>query len=412
MILKSRGKDYEAFAFEMPPIPRPSQWGSAVSYSGRNVVTSEAAGLPAFLRAVRLLSETTSQQPLRLYREVGEDREVVTGTPQVKLLRRPNDEMTGSQVWEFAVASMVCAGKFMAIKVKVRGEVKALFPLDPRLVGIKVEDGKLVFKVRSSATSAEVKTFTREDILYIPGILLDSPLIGVSVIENFRHSLGTYLDRQEFESRYLKNDAGVGVVLKHAGNVLPDQREEIRAGFEARQQGAGNAGRPAVIWGGWEIDRLPISARDAQFVESAALSVREIARMTGVPAGLLDDPDAPGNIAPEHENMRFLTYGLAPWQTRIEQGLRADPDILKDDDLCVEFDNRELLRPDLRTRMEAAHRARQAGIATANELRPDFGLSGDHPDGNVLLATPVGGAPNTPAADGSAEPDTDDTPTE
>lgn len=406
MILRTGGRDYEAsYAFEMPPIPRPSQFGSAVSYSGRYIVPSEVAGLPAFMRAVRLLSETTAQQPLRLYNESDKEKTAITGTPESKLLRRPNEEMTGFQVWEYAVACLVCAGKFLGLKVKQGGRVRAIFPLDPRMVTIKVEDGEIKFHVRTSSTSTKVKVYTRDEVLYIPGILLDSPVIGVSVVEAFRHSLGTYLDRQEFEARYVKNDAAAGVVLSHEGNVTPQQREEIRAGFESRQAGPSNAGRPAVIWGGWSAERLPISARDAQFVESAALSVREIGRMTGVPAGLLDDPDAAGNLAPEHENMRFLTYGLAPWQTRIEQGLRADPDLLTDEGLCVEFDNRELLRPDLKTRMDAAHSARQAGIATANELRPDFGLPGNHPDGDVLLATPVGGAPNTPASGGAKPPE-------
>lgn len=391
MILATPAGDRETFSFDMPPIPPHSLMHGGISYSGRAVDGSSAAGLPAFLRAVRLLSETIAMLPLRTYQ--GEGAEKVE-TP-AGVLRRPNDEMSAFAVWEYAVASMVLSGNFFAMKVKVRGQVKALYPLDPRNVAVKVDGGRIAFKVRKGKDTV---TYTRDDVLFIPGILLDSPVVGVSIVDNFRHSLGTYLDRQEFESRYLKNDAAVGVVLKHAGNVLPEQREEIRAGFESRHAGQGSAGRPAVLWGGWEMERLPISARDAQFVESSAMSVREVARMTGVPAGLLDDPDAPGGIAPEHENMRFQTYGVGPWQTRIEQGLAADPDMLPSG-TCAEFDNRELLRADLKTRMEAAHSARQAGIATANELRPDFGLSPDHPDGDVLLATPVGGAPNTPAGE-------------
>lgn len=390
MILATPSGDRETFSFEMPPIP-PHSMAGGVSYSGRVVDPPVAAGLPAFLRAIRLLSETTAQQPLRAYKGEGAERTQIA--PGV--LRTPNEDMSAFQVWCYAVTSLLLSGNFFALKVKVRGRVAALYPLDPRNVRVKVKGGKLRFIVKSGATTTE---YGRDEILFIPGITLDSPIIGASIVDVFRQSLGTYLDRQEFESRYLRNDASVGVVLKHQGNVLPEQREAIRAGFEARHTGAGNSGRPAVLWGGWEIDRLPVSARDAQFVESAAMSVREIARMTGVPASLLGDPDAPGGIAPEHENMFFLTYGVGPWQTRIEQGLSTDPDLL-DADVFAEFDNRELLRADLKTRMEAAHSARQAGIATANELRPDFGLSPDHPDGDVLLATPVGGAPNVPAGE-------------
>ena len=46
------------------PIPRPSQWGSTISYAGERISLGSATGLPAFLRGVRLISETAAGLPL------------------------------------------------------------------------------------------------------------------------------------------------------------------------------------------------------------------------------------------------------------------------------------------------------------------------------------------------------------
>lgn len=378
------------------PIPRHGQYGNNWSYAGRRVSWHEAVGLPAFMRGVRLIAETTAMMPFSVHAGHGSNMRPVDAR-QLAVLRRPNPDMAPFQVWSFAVASMLRGGAYLR-KVKTRRGIEALYPIPPRIVTPKIVNGRLEFHVRAKQTGA-TEILTRADVLYIPGILVDDPIIGASVVEAFRHGIGTALARQEFEGRYLANDGTPGVVLKNQGNPDELQRQAIRDSYEAKHQGPRNAGRPALLWGGWDIDKIAVSLEDAQFIESQAFQVQDVARMLGIPSGFLGDPQAPGSDDPERENMRFLQFGLAPWMTRLEQGLALDPDLFPNPELQVELDPSHLLRADTRTLVEAAHRARQAGVATANELRPHmpFNLTGDHPDGDVLLATPVGGAPNEPA---------------
>lgn len=395
MILKTPYGDREMFgAFDSSvPIPRPSQWGGAVSYSGKRVTLDEAVGLPAFMRAIRLLCETSAGMPMLVSQGQGSEREVQPEAEQLAVLRRPNPDMTPFQVWSFAYASALRGNAFFW-KVKVRGKVKALYPLMPDLTTVKRKEGEIVYEIRQRPQGPVTKTVTKEDIIHIPGIVLNDPAIGVSLVTAHRHGIGASLARQEFEGRFLANDGQPGVVLKHPDNQTSEQRREVRDSFESRHGGYAQAGRPAMMWGGWSIDRLAVSLEDAQFIQAQRFSVQEIARMTGVPSGMLDEPPQKSvATTPEMENTRFLNYGLMPWQARLGQGLAADTDLFPEPIWNVEHDHTELLKPDMKSRFESHRLARQAGIKTPNEIRKAEGLE-ELPEGDVLQETPVGGAPN------------------
>lgn len=395
MILKTARGDREMFAaFDSSvPIPRPGMHGGAVSYGGRRVGLDEAAGLPAFLRGVRLLAETVAMMPFAASHR---------GRPRPEaaaVLRRPLEGVSAFTVWSYAVASMVRGNAYLW-KIPVRGRVVGLQPVDPALVTPDYTGASPAFKIRERENGPVWRTVGRDRLIHIPGVLLTDPFVGVSVIEAHRNGLGAQLDRQEFEARYLANDGSPGVVLKNAGNTTPQQRAELRDSFESRHAGPSRAGRPAFLWGGWDIDRVGVSLSDAQFLETSRFQVQDVARMLGVPSGLLGEPSATTPEQVEQENARFLTYGLAPWMTRLEQGLLADPMLFDGPDWDLQLDAARLLRADDKTRFDGYRLARQGGWITANEIRA---LEGREPveGGDEIQETPVGGAPNT-----SAEADT------
>lgn len=406
MFLKTQYGYREMFsaAFDSSvPIPRPSQWGGSMSYSGKRVTYAEAVGLPAFHRAVRLICETSASMPIMLSRGQGGEAEPQPEAQQAEVLRRPNPDMTAFQVWSYVYACMI-RGNAVLWKVKVRGQVKYLYPLRPDLVTIKRQGGEVIFEIRKQPMGPVDRTVTTEDVIHIPGCLLDDPVIGVSLVTLHRNTLGTAMGRQEFEGRYLANDGQPGIVLKHTEFPTPDQRKEMRDSFESRHGGVGNAGRPAMMWGGWDIDRIAVSLEDAEFIAGARYMVQDIARMTGVPSGLLDEPPIKSvATTPVNENMRFSTYGLGPWQTRLGQGLAADTDLFPEFDWNVRHDHSELLKPDIKTLNESDRTSRQGGWITANEIRKQRGLP-ERADGDTLQETPVGGAPNSEASTEPTEP--------
>lgn len=400
MILKTSRGNRELFAaFDSSvPIPRPSMHGGAVSYGGRRVSLEDASGLPAFMRAVRLISETVAMMPFVAAWQ-GRPRPEAAG-----VLRRPLDGVSPFTVWSYTVAAMLRGNAYLW-KIPVRGRVVGLQPIDPCLVEPDYDDGEPRFKIRRRENGPVWMNAGTSRVIHLPGILLGHPFVGVSVIEAHRNGLGAYLDRQEFEARYLANDGSPGVVLKNPSNTTAQQRAELRESFEARHGGPSRAGRPAFLWGGWDIDRVGVSLSDAQFIETSRFQVQEVGRMLGVPSGLLGEPSSTNIEAVAEENTRFLTYGLAPWMTRLEQGLLADPDLFDGPDWDLQLDPGRLLRADDKTRFDGYRLARQGGWITANEIRA---LEGREPveGGDEIQKTPVGGAPN------AGQPDPTETPTE
>jgi HK97 family phage portal protein len=401
LILRTKGGQRAQFAaFDSSvPIPRPSQWGGSLSYAGQRVTYESAVGLPAFLRGVRLICETSAGFPIRNFRE-GQDGSR-RPMPVQPYLRRPNINQSPFQAWSYVFASMLRGNAYIwKVKVGRAKTIKQLYPLNPVLVTPKYEGDRPTFEIRERPLGPVVKTVGADTIIHIPGVLVEDPFVGESVVVAHRHGIGTALARQEFEGRYLANDGSPGVVLHHEGHPTEEQRTAIRAGYEAKHAGPSNAGRVGLMWGGWSIDKTAVSLEDAQFIESQQFTVQDIGRMLGVPAGLLGDPNAPGSDTPEQENMRFLTYGLRPWTERVEQGLANDPDLFPEPDWQVEFDPSRLLMADIQTRWDAYRLGRQGGWITANEIRAKEGLEA-RPDGDEIQVTPVGGAAN-PTQDGGS----------
>lgn len=368
----------------------PSPAGAA-----RAVGLRSAAGIPAFLRAVRILSQTTGVMPLRTVEVDGMAQVPRPDAPQWSLLHdRPivDQPVAPFHVWSYVVVCMIAAGGGVLQKLKGRGRLIGLEPIPPARYGgrPKIKNGELVVELQNPR-----KTLTRDEIIYVPGVLLDDPYIGVSLIESCRRAIANPLARQQFEGDYLANDGGITTVLSHDGEKTPQQRREIRRGFMRTHT---RPGVPALVWGGWKMEKVELSLVDAQFIEAQNFTVGDIGRMTGVPGRKLGDPNAP-ETDPQREDLDLLMYGLLPWIIPLEQSLRADDDLFPDKSLQPKFFTDVLLRADMKTRFESYLRARQAGWLMANEIRREEGRE-DHPDGDTLQATPVGGAPNPPADPG------------
>ena len=251
------------------PIPRPSQWGATLSNAGERVTFSGAAGLPAFMRGIRLISETAAGLPFTVYRGYGDDRKPQPKASQLAVLRRPNpDASSAFAVWQYVFMSLVCGNAYLW-KLKTGGKLKYLYPVNPRCVTPKYDGDQPQFELRDREYGPVVKTVGKSEIIHIPGILLEDPYIGVSVVQAHRNGIGVEIGRERFEGRYITNDTNVGVVLTHKGpgSPSPEQRNELRESFEARHRG--HPGRPALMWGGWDLaGGPPVTMADAQFIES------------------------------------------------------------------------------------------------------------------------------------------------
>ena len=394
MIIRTRHQgpqEHRASEFGTSVIPIP---GSGFrSFAGRAISVQTAMSLPAMSAAVRLISETIASLPMR----VMDGNRRAVGATQWKLLNeRPNGLPQSPFDFVQQVAQAIeVSGNALIHKVKDRqGRVVELYCLDPDMCRIHrdPDTGEKRFDVMNGQT--RVENLTSADIIHIPGFTPAGSVIGLSPIMAHRNALGNNIALQEFIGRYWSQDASPGLVIKIPGQIGNQQAKAILDTWTANHGGLQGAHRPAVLAGGAELEKIPISLHDASYVEQMRMGVEDIANIMRVPKAMLNSGDPLGKTA-EEDSIRFLLYSLGPRLRRIEQGLNADDDLFGNTTMRPEFDTSGLLRADAETRSNFALKYRQGGILTANELRAIEGY-GPLPDGDQLQATPVGGAPNVP----------------
>lgn len=385
MIVRSHGRDVAVRLYQGEDfIPSP---GSADSSStGLRVTTTQAIGIPAVLGVIQLIVLAGGQLPMMVYRPSGEGSEKARDTWQWDLLHtQPSPPRPPSQTWSYVLACMLGHGAAAMLKLKARRRVVGLMPQDPRTYTVRRVDGELRFEFRGRGRS---KTLTREDILYVPCCLLDDPEIGVTPLTVARDAMAVGHAQQQFEGRYYQTDGSPSDVVTLPGTPKRAQRDEFLESWERRHQPGSR--RTGLLWGGATYESIGLSLKDAQYAEAAALTKERAADIFGMPLGMVkpsDDGD------PLTTNARFRELTVQPRLTSIEQACWADDDIFPDKTLASRFLTNALLRPSLKDRADAYRLFRQGGILTANEIRAldDYP---EHPDGDELLMTPVGAAPN------------------
>lgn len=364
-----------------------------------------AIGLPAWLSVIRRLAEAAGMSPLVVYSGGRDARERAVETWQWRLLHdRSVGEYSSFTFSADAAASLASTANAYLRKFKSsRGQVGELMVLDPRNVRPRRVDGEIVF---DDTTNGSTKTRGRDEIIHVRGFTFgvrstkddDGTLEGISPIRALRTSIGTGLQRQQWERSYFQNDARPGIALKFPPEIPIEMAQKALDYWNDHHRGPENAGRAAALTGGGDISVIPpIKMDDAQFVESNRLSLQTIAGLYGVPPSLVGDATDKGLVG-EAAQIQLAIFGLGPILTPLEQAISRDPDIFPPGSgLFCEALPDALVRPDLLTRYSAYRMARQGGWKTANELRA-LDNEPPHPDGDVLQVTPVGGEGN-PAPD-------------
>jgi HK97 family phage portal protein len=317
--------------------------------------------------------------------------------------------MPGSTLRSDLAGQLVSQGSFVAKKIKSRGKVIDLEPLDPRAVVPIRRAGEIQFDVSAYGCPAQM---TKRDLVY--GRLVAAGtgerygIRGVSPITALRRSIVSALERANFEQRVMRNDATPRFVLKSSAKLNQEQADDWIEKWSDRHQGAENAGKPTIIGSGDDVVVLPLNLKDLQFVEQTQLTRETIAAAYHVPLVYLGG-DARGRPPTYEDRVTLATFCLGPILQCIEDYLSADDDLFpmtrESRGLYVKLLPDALLRMSPLDRYASYSSARQAGLMTSNEIRAQEDLP-PHEDGDILQATPVGGAvphsaetPPTPAAD-------------
>lgn len=343
---------------------------------------------------IRLLAGTGSMLPVDVVRYgANGSRNPVTPTPQI--VAAPSLWVPGSG-WRYqAIASWLTDGNLYARVTETDPSatyVRRAELLSPSSVTWRALDGMLTPFIGGKAQTL----WPVGDLWHVPAYLAPGSPVGLSPVEYGAESIGLSIAARKFGAQFF-GDGGV------PSAILAPERDPGEEGAKSikdawRRATSGNR-EPAVLPQSIKYERISVAPDESQFLESQRFSVEDICRFFGVPPEMIGGASSGSSVTYANREQRavdFLTFGLDPWLTRLEEMLTNQlprPQVAR-------INRAAVLRSDTLTRYQAHQIAMRNGWRSVNETRqiedePPIGPEGDtYEAGAEVPAIPTpGGTP-------------------
>ncbi len=349
-------------------------WSSP--HAGARVNETTALALSAVYRSVAILAGAVAGLPLKSYRDLKDGTRERVNT----WLDSPAGVygMTPFQFKELVMVHLALHGNFYGLRVLNGADatvgLQPIHPMavTPKLVETAFEKETFPDSIRffEVSTSEGQKLFSDLEIVHVPGMSTDG-LKGLGAITAARNVFGTSIAGEEAAGRQFANGAMLGGVVTTSDDVSPDEAKAIKQDLSARIKGVANAGDIAFVNRTLTFTPWTMTAEDAQFLESRAFQVEEIARLFGIPKVLLaQDGASTWGSGIAELNRGLAKYTLMAYTSRIEEVFSA----LLPRPQFVEFDYKGLLQGSPAEEMDLLIKQKDAGLLTVNEAREILNL--------------------------------------
>ena len=268
-------------------------------------------------RCVRLVAEAAASAPLT----VCEGGAPLSDHPLVSLMRHPNEEQSGAELFESFYGFLQTAGNAYLEGVALDGAPRELYALRPDRMkarpgvngwadGFEYAAGarKVVFKKPEGGFSP---------ILHLKLFHPTNDHYGLSPLEAAASSVDLHNAAAAWNKALLDNAARPSGALIYKGpegaeNLTAGQFDRLKTELEDAYQGSSHAGRPLVLDGGLEWRSMSLSPADMDFIEAKNAAAREIALAFGVPPMLLGIPGDNTYANYREANLAFWKQTVLP----------------------------------------------------------------------------------------------------
>lgn len=319
--------------------------GGKRTKAGVRITTKNALSISMVWSCVKILSESLSGLPLKLYDDTGGGRRLINGSDRMlRLLRKPNPYMTMLNFLKFVVVNMALRGNaFALIERNGQGDVIGLVPLDGRTVQIDTEEDLLYTVTPSEGDPFPVSP---EHMLHFKLFSLDG-VVGLSPLEHQAETMGLAKAGQQWSARFMRKGGFTGGYVIYDNFLTDQQQAQVLKRFpDVRKADTDDIGKMAILQGGPKIVPAGISQKDAQFIESQQFQEEALAGIYGVPLWLANRAGKTSIMGSnlEQQLIGFITFGLKPYIDTIEDELNSK--LFGNTSRFVEFVVEGLLRAD------------------------------------------------------------------
>ena len=325
---------------------------NSMNDSGVPVTADTSRGLAAVFACTNVLAQDVAALPLDLHERSEDDsRKKAKDHPLWNLLHnRPNGWQTSLEFREQIMWSAVLWGSgFAEIIMGPGGYAAELRPIQPQFVQVKqfVHTKRLTYQV--SEPGRETRYLNQEEVFHLRGASRDG-IRGMMLFREQASSWGLALAAEKYGGRLFKRGASHSGILSHPGTLGPEAKTRLEGTMEDFS-GVENAGKTLALEEGVKYFPISMRARDAEWINSRKFSILEVCRAFRMQPHKVQSLDNATFTNIEHQGIEYVQSTLGPWLVRWEQALHRD--IIRDDNLYVEFNVDALLRGDMATRFQA-----------------------------------------------------------
>jgi HK97 family phage portal protein len=359
-----------------------------------NVKGKNALKIDTVLACIRILSGAVSKLPLKVYMEDENGVKKATNHYLYQVLKlRPNPYMSASDFWKAIEAQRAMGNAYASIEFdKKTGRIKALWPIDSSKVTMMVDNIGLVGPDNRIWYEVEVSPGIRrkvipDEILHFKGNITLDGLIGIPTMEYLKVTLENAAASNQFINNFFKQGLQVKGLIQYVGDLDEKAKQKFRDKFESMSSGLKNSHRIALMPVGYQFMPMSLSMADAQFLENAQMTIRQIANGFGIKMHQLNDLSRATHNNSEQQNQEFYDDTLHPVLNTYEQELTYK--LFLDSELAkgyfAEFNLNAMLRADLKTRYEAYRIGIQGGFLKPNEAREKENLPPEEGGDQLLV---------------------------
>lgn len=388
MIARARAA-WRTFWGWTPGTPDPG-WtgGGRGAVSGVSVNGQSALTYAPWWQGINLVSADVARVPCPVYRYTDStftNRQRDRSHPVDALLNvRANDIMDAFTMRETLQAHAMSWGNGYAGIVRSRGRI-SLVPMMPDRVRPKLVklsgatarelgvDGSTELVYEHTMDSGDKPVYMARDVFHVKGLSWGG-LCGYSVFSLARESLGLGLTAEQHSNAHLANGARPDVVIKVPAKMDEAASALLLSSWEARQQGAANRKRPALIGPEMDVTPFPVSNEDAQLLETRKFQRVDVASWLGIPPHKLGDDSRLSYNSIEAENRAYLNTALAKWYRKWKAEVELK--LLEGDSRrFVEHNTAALLQGDFLSTLQGLQVGIQSTIYSPNEARQVLNLN-------------------------------------
>lgn len=340
-------------------------WGQGMVFQGpRGTSTTDSMRLSAVFACLRLLSEAVATLPMDTFLRNGGIRKPFRPRPDYLTFDPP--QVSRIDYLSQVMLSLLTDGNAYVLTPRDRlGVPVDLVVLDPSMVIVRRTAGRLTYEVQG------VMLDPRTDLMHIRGMMLPGNVTGVSPIRIARDAIDLGLAAQAFGKSFFENGALPSATIEAPGKMSLEGAKLFADTWNAGHQGIGNAQKIGVLTEGAKLNKVSIAPEDAQFLQTRAFQVPDIARIFGVPPHLIADASNSTSWGSglAEQNLAFGQFSLRPWTERIEE---AHSRLLTSHGLpmvFVKLNLDALLRASIQDRYATYKIGVEAQIDTINECR-------------------------------------------